>query len=174
MNKHFEKYNTLKKKKDVGRASIRNKYTYFPFYETETNSPINRYRLWVKYRESCIKNRIKYVDFKTYGKVLHQIGKNFLKILTTDPDGIRFKAFKLRTEFFKDESLKKMNVTFKPRYKKKDIFSIKMWTINQSENLRKELMRLEKEGLINDYTFTRMGNATLKKILNKLDFFDDF
>ena len=35
-------------------------------------------------------------------------------------------------------------------------------------------MRLEKEGLINDYTFTRMGNATLKKILNKLDFFDDF
>ncbi len=174
MNKHFEKYNILKKKKDVGRASIRNKYTYFPFYETETNSPINRYRMWVRYRDNCIKNGFKYVDFKTYGKVLHKIGKNFLEELTTNPVGIVFKAFKLRTEFFKDESLKKINVTFKSRYRKKEILSIKMWTIIQSETLRKELIKLEKEGIINNYTFTKMGNSTLKRILNKLDFFDDF
>ena len=174
MNKHSEKYKTLKKKKDVGRASIRNRYTYFPFYDVENNSPINRYRMWVRYREDCIKKDYKYFDFKTYGKILHKMGKNFLKVLTTDPDGIRFKPFKLRVEFFKDKTLNKMNVTYKPRSKKRNIMSFKMWTIIQSETLRKEILRLEKEGSINDYTFTRMGNSTLKRLLKNADFFDDF
>lgn len=172
MNKHKKKYFDIKKRKEKVQH-IKSKYVYYPFYDTENNSPINRYRLWTKYRDECVKNNFKYVSFKEYGKILHQLGDKIQNELLTNPDGVNFKGFKVKLNFYRKDLMDLVILDFKPRYTKKDIINLKCWTLHRNEDLFKKSKKLKKEGVINDYTFS-IRQKQSKHILKDLNFFNDF
>lgn len=177
MNKHSEKYNTVKKKVDVGRASIKKKYTYLPFYDMENNSAINRYRMWIKYRDKCISKGHKYLDFKQYGKVLHKIGHNIFEKLLSDSEGVRFKYFKLRLEFYKP--VKKTTyiepiLMYYPKVKKRQIFKASNWKIFIGDSFKKELNSRIKNKTLESFNYNLVKHTKGNHILKNLDLFDDF
>jgi len=82
---------------------LRNPYTHFPLYDTDKNSFIKRYRLWMKYRE----NSKKPLDVKFFGKVINTFMEKVRKKLIEDPDGIVFRKFKLKLDLVDQMRLKK-------------------------------------------------------------------
>jgi hypothetical protein len=177
MNKHSEKYKVIKKKVDVGRASIKKKYTYFPFYDMENNSPILRYKMWTKYRDKCIVKGYKYLDFKEYGKVLHKIGHNIFETLLNDPNGVNFKYFKIRLEFYKPTKKRtyvEPILMYYPRAKKKAIFKARNWKIFIGDTFKKELQKRIKNKTIESFNYSLVRPYSGKHILKTLDLFDDF
>ena len=77
------------------------RYTYFPLYDNKKNSYIRRYRLWMRYRDFCKKNCRRYVDVKTFGKIIEATQILAAHYLIIDPDGVKFKKFRLRLELAK-------------------------------------------------------------------------
>lgn len=168
-----KRYSKIYKKSEIpkGHMEIRNRFTYFPLYDVERNSFIRRYRLWAAYRDKCIADGKKYVSCSDYAKIINKIGQNIEDVLLTDPDGVRFRMFKLKMIFtggFKGvESLYPAFVVRKTQ-KKKDAYSSKHWSIKPNYQLLKRAEKVE-----NKMDFRRMFSRE-GSLAKKLDIFDDF
>ena len=143
----------------------------------ENNSPILRYKMWTKYRDKCIAKGYKYLDFKEYGKVLHKIGHNIFETLLNDPNGVNFKYFKIRLEFYKPTKKRtyvEPILMYYPRAKKKAIFKARNWKIFIGDTFKKELQKRIKNKTIESFNYSLVRPYSGKHILKTLDLFDDF
>lgn len=166
-----DKYLEIHRKKDLpnNKMSIKNRYTYYPLYDVDKNSYIRRYRLWLKYKEKCIKEGRPFVDVKQYGKILYAISNEIKNQLTIDQDGVIFKSFKIRVAI---DYKKRPMLQIKSRSKKKNILSMKDWGIFPSRPFRDRLKSLYKNNKLID--FVKLKSRHYRTIADKLDIFDEF
>lgn len=167
-----DKYLNIEKKIDLpnGNMSIRNRFTYYPLYDVDKNSYIRRYRLWVKYRDKCIKEGRPFVSCKDYGKILNSMGEKIKEVLMTDPDGVSFKSFSLKTVI---RERYKPSIEIKSKLKKKITFSIKDWKIMPSRLVSDKLRKLYKNNKLHSFVKRKQMRKS-RTIADKLDIFDDF
>lgn len=163
------------------RSIIRNKYTYFPLYDTDKNSFMRRYHLWMKYRDYCVKNNRKVIDVHTFSKIITKSLGRVKEYLVTDPDGVKFYNFKLKVAlakiptkdnyfFILDKSYIPV-IKIESNYKKRKQFSIKYWKFIPEYRLRVKIMNHFKEN--SDKMFDYEILSMYKNSVN-LDFFNDF
>lgn len=119
---HLKKYQTsgvkiaMKKedleKNGISKMSIKNKYIYYPLYDTDRNSYMRRYRLWMRYREACKRDGRPYMDCTTFGKIIQEVNSRAIHYIVNDPAGVSFSKFNLTLEFKK---IKRSNENIKYR-----------------------------------------------------------
>lgn len=174
---YSKNYYDIKKKKDIAtHVKFKNRFVHYPLYDTANNSYIHRYKMWAKYRDKCKTKGVKYIDCKNFAKVIRLIGKKIEETIMTDPEGVVFKHFKIRQEFYR--VLGKKNylepvMKYYTRSKKKNSLTLKSWKILPSDSYNLRLNNALKEGKIKDYDFNK---STFEKRLKltDLDLFDDF
>lgn len=164
--KNEDYYKLEKRITKVGR--IKNKYTYHAFYDTPRNSPINRYRLWNKYRKKCKEDGKKAVTFKEYGYIIHNIDAKITEEIIKDPDGVIFPHFNLKLVFRILDKKRRLDIDLVAKSKKKVINSVFHWGIILNDSVKK---RLAKE-ITNHLNYKSKHEPRRPELI--LDIFDDF
>jgi hypothetical protein len=165
------KYLEIHRKIDIpcGAMSIRNRFTYYPLYDVDKNSYIRRYRLWLRYKEKCIKEGRPFVDVKQYGKILNAMSKEIKEQLILDQDGVVFKDFVLKIII---SSKKNFILQIKGKLRKKGISSLNNWGILLNRLFKDRLRKLYKQNKMID--FEKLKPKQVRTIADKLDIFDEF
>jgi len=177
--KYSKDYYNIKKKKDITtHVKFKNRFVHYPLYDTAKDSHIRKYQMWAKYRDFCNSKGFKVIEYKDFGKILRLIGNKIEDVIINEPEGVVFKHFKIRQEFFRSLINKKKNylkpvLAYYPKSKKKNSLSLNSWRIFPSNGYRIRIEKALKEGKIRDYDYYK-SRQTKKIKLTDFDLFNDF
>jgi hypothetical protein len=165
---------TPKKDLEKGSVHVKNRFTYYPLYDTEKNSYIKRYRLWAKYRDKCIKDGRKYVSCKDYAKILKKIGDRIEDTLLEDPNGVNFGHFTLKQSFKKTGTLTP-KIDLVNNSKKSGGLKYNSWAFRVTDSYTDRLNKLIKDKKINEFDYNILEFKKIRRDFEKkLDIFNDF